>query len=61
MPTTRTLAAAVFVSDPKTHETMLLQPGAEITDSAIAAQITHPDAWVSEIPRRTRANKADAS
>lgn len=61
MPAARTLATAVYVTDPKTRETLLLQPGTEVSDSAIAEQITHPDAWMPEPPRRGRANKADAS
>lgn len=57
----RTLAAAVFVTDPKTHETVLLHPGAEVSDPAIAAQITHPGAWAPGEPsRRSRATKAEA-
>ncbi|MEU1119932.1 MULTISPECIES: hypothetical protein [unclassified Streptomyces] len=57
MPATRTLAAAVFVTDPTTHETLLLQPSTQITDPAIAEQITHPDAWLSEEPRPSRRSK----
>ncbi|MFF3060172.1 hypothetical protein [Streptomyces sp. NPDC057909] len=60
MPTTRTLATAVFVTDPITHETLLVQPGTQITDPAIAEQITHPDAWASEPPRHPRRAKAEA-
>lgn len=30
MPTARTLASMVFVTDPKTNETLLLQPGVEV-------------------------------
>lgn len=44
----RTLAATVFVTDLKTHETLLLSAGTRLTDSAIAEQITNPDAWGSE-------------
>ncbi|AWK09560.1 hypothetical protein DDQ41_12245 [Streptomyces spongiicola] len=59
---TRTLTAAVFVTDPKTHETLLLQPGAQVSEPAIAEQITHPDAWApGEPPRRSSATKAGAS
>ncbi|MEU5093752.1 hypothetical protein [Streptomyces sp. NPDC020996] len=61
MPTARTLASAVFVVDPKTHESLLLRPGAEVTDPAIAEQITHPDAWAPEPPRRSRSTKAETS
>lgn len=61
----RTLAETVFVTDPKTHGTLLLTAGTEVTDPAVAEQITHPDAWVPEptpvpeprpqrAPRRTR-------
>ncbi|MEU8522887.1 hypothetical protein [Streptomyces sp. NPDC048577] len=57
----RTLATAVFITDPKTQETVLLQPGTEITDPAIADQITHPDAWAPEAPRPPRRTKAEAS
>ncbi|MGC9540015.1 hypothetical protein [Streptomyces sp. UG1] len=60
MPTARTLATAVFVTDPKTHETLLLQGGEQVNDPAIADQITHPDAWASEPPRRSRSIKAEA-
>lgn len=59
MPAARTLAAAVFVTDPTTHETLLLQPGTEITNPAIADQITHPDAWAPEPPRQPRRTKAE--
>ncbi|MER5223825.1 hypothetical protein [Streptomyces flaveus] len=58
---TRTLATAVFVTDPETHETLLLQPGSEVSDPAIAEQITHPDAWIPEPPRPPRRAKADVS
>lgn len=61
MPTARTLAAAVFVTDPKTHETLLLQPGAEVGDPEIAEQITHPDAWAPEQTRQSRRAKVEAS
>ena len=61
MPTARTLASTVFVTDPKTHESLVLQPGTEVTDPAIAEQITHQDAWTPEPPRRPRSTKADAS
>ncbi|MFF2566732.1 hypothetical protein [Streptomyces sp. NPDC058084] len=61
MPAARTLTTAVFVTDPKTHETLLLRPGTEISDPAIADQITHPDAWVPEPPRQPRRTKAEAS
>ena len=44
----RTLAATVFVTAPKTHETLLLTAGTEVTDPAIEDQITHPDAWAPE-------------
>ncbi|WP_438491814.1 hypothetical protein [Streptomyces asiaticus] len=58
MSATRTLATAVFVTDPKTHEMVLLQPGTEVSNPAIADQITHPDAWLPEPPRRPRGTKA---
>ncbi|MFI1563888.1 hypothetical protein ACH4ZX_12645 [Streptomyces sp. NPDC020490] len=58
---TRTLATAVFLADPKTHETLLLQPGAEVSDPAIAEQITHPDAWVPDQIRQSRRGKAEPS
>ncbi|OKJ89141.1 hypothetical protein [Streptomyces sp. CB02400] len=61
MPTTRVLTTAVFVTDPKTHETILLQPGTEVSDPAIADQITHPDAWTPEPPRQPRCGKAQTS
>ncbi|GAA2656883.1 hypothetical protein [Streptomyces vastus] len=61
MPAARTLATAVFVTDPKTHETVLLQPGSEVGDPAIAEQITHPDAWVTEPPRQSRRGRAEAA
>ncbi|MEU0443587.1 hypothetical protein ABZ202_28300 [Streptomyces sp. NPDC006186] len=61
MPTARTLTSAVFVTDPKTNETLLLQPGVEVADPAIAEQITHPSAWAPEAPRQTRRAKAEAS
>ncbi|MDH2389369.1 hypothetical protein QCN29_11305 [Streptomyces sp. HNM0663] len=61
MAAARTLAAAVFVTDPKTHQTLLLQPGAEVSDPAIAEQITHPDAWVPEPPRPLRRTKTETS
>ncbi|MEU3046198.1 hypothetical protein ABZ705_06620 [Streptomyces sp. NPDC006984] len=57
----RTLATAVFITDPKTHETLLLQPGTEVTDAALADQITHPEAWAPEPPRQPRRTKAEAS
>ncbi|WP_435059409.1 hypothetical protein [Streptomyces sp. bgisy060] len=57
----RTLATAVFVTDPKTHETVLLQPGTEVTDPALADQIAHPDAWAPEPPRQPRRAKVEAS
>ncbi|MGW2886437.1 hypothetical protein ACWDDN_13970 [Streptomyces griseoruber] len=57
----RTLATAVFVTAPKTQETLLLQPGTEIRDAAIAEQITHPDAWVLEQPRQSRRTKTEVS
>ena len=60
MPTARTLATAVFVTDPKTHETLLLQPGTEVSDRAISEQITHPDAWEPEEPRQPRRTRAVA-
>ncbi|MFF9403473.1 hypothetical protein [Streptomyces sp. NPDC014744] len=56
----RTLATAVFITDPKTHETLLLPPGAEVSDPAIADQITHPEAWAPEPPRPSRRIKAEA-
>lgn len=46
--TTRTLATAVFVTDPKTHETLLLAAGTTVADPTVAEQITHPDAWEPE-------------
>lgn len=60
MPTIRTLATAVFVTAPKTHETLLLAAGTEVTDPEIEKQITHPDAWASEstsalVPQPSRA------
>ncbi|GGL03158.1 hypothetical protein [Streptomyces flaveus] len=58
---TRTLATAVFVTDPKTRETLLLQPGSEVSDPAITEQITHPDAWAPEPPRQYRRGKAEAA
>ncbi|CAM5466801.1 hypothetical protein [Streptomyces aurantiogriseus] len=61
MPTTRILATAVFVSAPKTRETLLLEPGTEVSDPAIAAQITHPDAWLSQTRRRSRITRAESS
>ncbi|WP_328769401.1 hypothetical protein [Streptomyces sp. NBC_00286] len=61
MPAARTLATAVFVTDPKTHETLLLQPGSEVSDPAITEQITHPDAWAPEPPRQSRRGKAEAA
>jgi hypothetical protein len=61
MPTPRILATAVFVTDPKTYETALLQPGAEVSDPSIAEQITHPDAWVPEPPRPSRRTKSETS
>ncbi len=57
----RTLASAVFVTDPTTHETLLLRPGAEVAEPAIAEQITHPAAWAPEAPRQPRRAKAEAS
>ncbi|MEU1701184.1 hypothetical protein [Streptomyces pseudogriseolus] len=60
MPTARTLATAIFVTNPKTHETLLLQPGTEVNDTTIAEQITHPDAWAPEPPRQSRRAKAEA-
>ncbi|MER6076974.1 hypothetical protein [Streptomyces sp. NPDC001833] len=53
-----TLASAVFVTDPRTHETVLLQPGEQVNDPAIAEQITHPDAWTPEPNRQPRHTKA---
>lgn len=61
MPAARTLATAVFVTDPRSHEILLLQPGTEITDRAVADQITHPDAWAPEPPRQPRRTKAEAT
>ncbi|WP_328436566.1 hypothetical protein OHA71_03785 [Streptomyces sp. NBC_00444] len=61
MPTARTLASAVFVTDPKTRETLLLQPGTEISDPVIAEQITHTAAWVAEPPPPSRRTKANSS
>lgn len=61
MPTIRTVATAVFVTDPRTHETLLLRAGAEINDPAIVEQITHPDAWAPEPPRRSHSTKTEAS
>lgn len=57
----RILAASVFITDPKTHETLLLQPGTEVSDPAFAEQITHPSAWAPRSPRRPRRVKADES
>ncbi|MER6378960.1 hypothetical protein ABT274_02880 [Streptomyces sp. NPDC001127] len=37
-------AGAVFVIDPKTHETLLLTAGTAVGDPAVAEQITHSDA-----------------
>lgn len=59
MPAARALATAVFVTDPKTHETLLLQPGSEVSDPAVAEQITHPDVWAPEPPRQPRRTKAE--
>lgn len=50
----RILATAVFVTDPESHDTLLLQPGTEVSDPALTDQITHPDAWLPEPPRRPR-------
>ncbi|MET8442721.1 hypothetical protein ABZV28_17640 [Streptomyces sp. NPDC004981] len=37
MPATpRTLATTVFITNPKTHQTLLLKPGTEVTDPALA-------------------------
>ncbi|MGC9543972.1 hypothetical protein [Streptomyces sp. UG1] len=66
MAATRTLAETVFVTDPKNHETLLLAAGTTVTDPVLAAQITHPEAWMPEAarvpeaqppraPRRTKA------
>jgi hypothetical protein len=57
----RTLAAAVFVTDPETRESLLLTPGTAVTDPAVAEQITHPDAWAPDPPRQPRRSKADPS
>ncbi|MDQ8706833.1 hypothetical protein RCO28_30830 [Streptomyces sp. LHD-70] len=55
----RRLAETVFVTDPTTHDTVVLKAGSEVQDPALAAQITHPDAWEPNFsaprsPRRTR-------
>ncbi|MET9970877.1 hypothetical protein ABZZ80_34445 [Streptomyces sp. NPDC006356] len=44
----RILAETVFVSDPKTHRTLLLEAGTTVDDPTVAEQITHPDAWEPE-------------
>ncbi|MFB7247754.1 hypothetical protein CW362_38765 [Streptomyces populi] len=44
-PTTRTIATAAFITDPKTHETLLLAAGTTVADPTVAEQITHPDVW----------------
>ncbi|MEW2300022.1 hypothetical protein AB0958_08575 [Streptomyces sp. NPDC006655] len=46
--TTRTLATTVFVTDPTTHETLLLAAGTTVADPTVAEQITHPDVWEPE-------------
>jgi hypothetical protein len=62
MPTAvRTLATAVFVTDTRTHETLLLLPGTEVSDPAIAEQITHPGAWTPEQVRSPRRARHEAS
>lgn len=42
----RRLAETVFVTDPATHDTVVLKAGTEVLDPALAEQITHPDAWI---------------
>ncbi|MFE6481507.1 hypothetical protein ACFVGN_00990 [Streptomyces sp. NPDC057757] len=59
MPAACTLAVAVFVIDPTTHTTLLLEPGTQITAPAIAEQITHPGAWTPEPRRQSGRTKAE--
>ncbi len=57
----RTLATAVFVTDPESRESLLLTPGTTVTDPAVAEQITHPDAWAPDPPGQPRRSKTDPS
>lgn len=64
----RILAETVFATDPKTHQTLLLTAGTEVTDQGVAEQITHPDAWAptpvktaeGKPSRPTRRTKSDS-
>ncbi|WP_369178631.1 hypothetical protein [Streptomyces mutabilis] len=57
----RTLATAVFVTDPETRESLLLAPGTTVTDPALIDQITHPAAWAPHsrpgLLRRSRTDR----
>jgi hypothetical protein len=57
----RTLATAVFVTNPKSRESLLLVPGTTVTAPALADQITHPDAWLPDPPRQPRRSKAESA
>ncbi|MFJ4010325.1 hypothetical protein [Streptomyces sp. NPDC090026] len=46
------LGAAVHVIDPETRTAFVIGPGEEVTDPAIAQQITNPRCWKDCAPAR---------
>ncbi|WP_432008842.1 hypothetical protein [Streptomyces bacillaris] len=46
------LSTAVHVIDPETRTAFVLGPGEEVTDPAIAQQITNPRCWKDGAPFR---------
>ncbi|MFG2975931.1 hypothetical protein ACGFYY_23515 [Streptomyces sp. NPDC048331] len=49
------LAATVHVLDPEERVPIVLTVGTEVTDPAIAEQITNPACWEGEPPPRAKA------
>ncbi|MCX4666503.1 hypothetical protein OG453_07445 [Streptomyces sp. NBC_01381] len=52
------LAAAVHVMDPVDRIPLVLLAGTEVTDSAVAAQITNPRCWQDPPPATETESKA---
>ncbi|EST26962.1 hypothetical protein [Streptomyces roseochromogenus] len=57
------LAATVHVLDPVERVPLVLEAGIEVTDPAIAEQITNPRCWQAETPGsgRTSTRKSKAA
>jgi hypothetical protein len=55
--TVRVLAATVHVLDPIQRTPLILSANTEVTDSAIAEQITNPRCWQAGTPLATKTTR----